>query len=151
MTTKRRFTDQMLDRITPPKGGRLELSDDVCPGLVLRVTPAGSKSFGAIYRVPGEGGLACNGAPRKGRQHRVTLGRWPVLTVAEARERAREVLSRACAGVDPRDEQRRAAADREAGLMSAVAERYVRQSREGTLAIHSWHNIERVMRLLDAL
>ena len=73
MTTKRRLTDQMLDRITPPKGGRLELADDVCPGLVLRVTPAGSKTFGAIYRVPGEGGLACNGAPRKGRQHRVTL------------------------------------------------------------------------------
>ena len=69
--TKRRFTEQMLDRITPPKGGRLELADDVCPGLVLRVTPAGSKTFSAIYRVPGEGGLTCNGAPRKGRQHRV--------------------------------------------------------------------------------
>ncbi len=54
--TKRRITDQMLDRITPPKGGRLELADDVCPGLVLRVTPAGAKTFGAIYRVPGEGG-----------------------------------------------------------------------------------------------
>jgi integrase len=57
------------------------------------------------------------------------------------------VLARACAGVDPRDAQRRAAAEREAGLMSVVAERYVRQSREGTLALHSWHNIARVMRL----
>jgi integrase len=77
----------------------------------------------------------------------VTLGRWPVLSVAEARNRARDVLLRACAGVDPREDQRRAAADREAGLMSAVVARYVRQSEDGTLAIHSWRNIERVMRL----
>jgi hypothetical protein len=47
MTTKRRFTDQMLDRLNPPKAGRLELADDVFPGLVLRVTPSGAKTFGA--------------------------------------------------------------------------------------------------------
>jgi hypothetical protein len=57
MTTKRRFTDQMLDRLNPPQAGRLELADDVFPGLVLRVMPSGAKTFGTIYRVPGEGGL----------------------------------------------------------------------------------------------
>ncbi|MEM7731925.1 MAG: hypothetical protein AAF280_03980 [Pseudomonadota bacterium] len=39
-----------------------------------------------------------SGAPRKDRQHRVTLGRYPVLTVREAREKAREVLVRAYDG-----------------------------------------------------
>jgi hypothetical protein len=42
---KRRFTDQMIERLNAPKEGRLEFGDTVCPGLLLRVTDRGVKSF----------------------------------------------------------------------------------------------------------
>lgn len=58
---KRRFTDQMLERMRPPTKGRLELGDEVVPGLVVRVTPRGVKSFSVIYKVPGEGGVSAAG------------------------------------------------------------------------------------------
>lgn len=48
---KRRFTDQMFERLRPPTGGRVELGDEIVPGLVLRVTPSGIKSFSVIYKV----------------------------------------------------------------------------------------------------
>jgi len=65
MSTKRRFTDQMLEKIAAPNGGRLEIADELCPGLVLRVTPAGVKTFGALYRVPGESVLGAASERRR--------------------------------------------------------------------------------------
>lgn len=56
MSTKRRFTEQMLDRIRPPQAGRLEFGDTIILGLQLRVTERGTKTFSVIYKVPGEGG-----------------------------------------------------------------------------------------------
>jgi hypothetical protein len=62
-TAKRRFTEQMLERLNPPKVGRLELGDSLCLGLVLRVTPQGTKALAVIYRVHGEGSLTARGRP----------------------------------------------------------------------------------------
>lgn len=83
-TAKRRFREQ-----NPLKDGRLELGDSLCTGLVLRVTPQGTKTLAVIYRVHGEGGLTARGRPRTGRLHRVTLGRWPIIKLTDAREKAR--------------------------------------------------------------
>ena len=66
---RKRFTEQMLERLRPPKRGRLELTDAVAPGLVLRVTERGTKTFSAVYKVAGEGGLTARGHPRTGKQH----------------------------------------------------------------------------------
>jgi hypothetical protein len=38
----------------PPKQGRLELFDTVRPGLALRITPAGVRSWSLMYRVGGK-------------------------------------------------------------------------------------------------
>jgi len=65
---KRRFTEQMLERLRPPTSGRIELGDEIVPGLVLRVTPSGVKSFSVIYKVPGEGGVSATGGPAHRRQ-----------------------------------------------------------------------------------
>jgi hypothetical protein len=59
---KKRFTEQGVERLNydpkvAPPNGRLEIADELCPGLILRVTPKGAKSFSVIYKVPGEGAL----------------------------------------------------------------------------------------------
>ena len=99
-TNKKRLTNQMLEKMTPPRPGRLEIGDDLCPGLILRVSDQGSKSLSVIYRVLGEGGESGSGRPLAGKQHRVTLGRWPVVGLSEAREKARAIIARASEGMD---------------------------------------------------
>ena len=59
---KKRFTEQGVERLNydpkvAPANGRLEIADELCPGLILRVTPKGAKSFSVIYKVVGEGGV----------------------------------------------------------------------------------------------
>ncbi len=70
-------------------GGRAtEWWDDQLRGFYLRVSPPSTKypqgvrAFGLFYRV-------------RGRQFRISLGRHPVVGLAEARERAREILAAA--------------------------------------------------------
>ena len=102
VSRKKRFTEQMLERLKPPAAGRVWFSDEVCPGLVLRVSARGTKSFSVIYKVPGEGGVTSRGRLLRGRQHRVTLGAWPVTGLVVAREKARQLLGEATSGNDPR-------------------------------------------------
>ena len=42
-----------------------------------------------LYRVPGEGGTSDSGQLLKGRLHRMTLGRHPIVNLKEARARTR--------------------------------------------------------------
>ena len=55
---RKRFTEQMIERLRPPPRGRPELKDALTPALVLRVTDRGTKTFSAVYQVAGEGGAA---------------------------------------------------------------------------------------------
>jgi integrase len=75
-------------------------------GLALRVTPRGVKSWSLMYRV-------------NGKQRRLTLGRHPALSLAEARARARAAIEAAERGVDPGG--RRAQRD----TVAAVCAQYV--------------------------
>jgi integrase len=58
------------------------------PGMSLRVTPRGVKSYCLLVRV-------------NGKQRRITLGRHPVMTLVAARDAARAALERAEQGIDP--------------------------------------------------
>jgi len=69
-----------------------ELYDALVPGLILRVGRGGTKTWIARYRVGG-------------RYRRLTLGRYPLLTLADARAAAREKLTEAQAGDDPAEER----------------------------------------------
>ncbi|MER8809277.1 tyrosine-type recombinase/integrase [Mesorhizobium australicum] len=144
-TSKKRLTNQTLEHMATPKSGRLEVGDELCSGLVLRVTEHGAKSFSVIYRVLGEGGMTESGRLLAGKQHRVTLGKWPVVGLAEARERARAILAKAGAGADPRAELVATVRDRRANTFSAVLERHIKQDAARTIS--SWQNVERVLRL----
>jgi len=142
---KRRFTEQMLERLRPPTRGRIELGDEVVPGLVLRVTTSGVKSFSVIYKVPGEGGVSESGRLLAGKQHRVTLGQYPALGLAQAREQARELLGTVSEGRDPRPERREANLLRHTNTFEAVFKRFM--DREIRPSVKSWKNVERVLRL----
>ncbi len=142
---KRRFTDQMLERMRPPPSGRVELGDDVVPGLVLRVTPGGVKSFSVIYKVPGEGGVSPTGRPLAGRQHRVTLGQYPLLGLGKAREQARGLLGTVSEGRDPRPERREANLLRLTNTVETVARRFIEQDAKRT--VENWRKIERTLEL----
>jgi integrase len=65
-----------------------EFWDDVVPGLAVRVGRGGSKTYIVRYRA-------------NGKHRRLKLGTHPHLTLADARDRAREKIAEAQGGADP--------------------------------------------------
>lgn len=72
----KRLTPKGIERLNVAK--RTEISDISCPGLVLRATPTGRKSFFAMLRTPT--GLK-----------RTSLGSWPKMPLSEARAEVRRL------------------------------------------------------------
>jgi hypothetical protein len=101
--SRKNLTPQSIERQRPPASGRAEHRDAVVPGLVLRITALGARSFCVRYRVHGEGGASANGRLRGGREHRVTLA---TLDLKEARAQARKIIEAATEGRDARVERR---------------------------------------------
>lgn len=88
------FTVKMLDNLPNAKPGKRPMyHDDKVKGLSLRITDRGVKSFFVRQRT--------NGTPRMN-----TLGRYPAMTIDQARDTARKVLNSFSAGINPRDEKR---------------------------------------------
>ncbi|MBF0308084.1 MAG: tyrosine-type recombinase/integrase [Magnetococcales bacterium] len=85
---KASFTASLLDRIQPPESGRVVYMDTKAPGLQLRVTTNGVKTF-SWYRW-------VNGAPE-----RFTLGRWPEMTIDAARQHVARLNHAKVEGVNP--------------------------------------------------
>ena len=77
---------------------RYHLWDTKLAGFGLRVEKSGTKTFVARYRADGGGRTA----PRRF----ITIGRFGVLTVEEARKQARMLLGAAAKGDDPASERR---------------------------------------------
>lgn len=100
MYQRKRLTQITIDRLQPPKQGRLEIADDIVRGLVLRVTrrravegAAPRRTWCVFWKVrdPATG--------RKVGQRRRTLGD---MSLQAARDRAREILGDVDAGrLDP--------------------------------------------------
>src|SRR3954451_3500389 len=63
----------------PPARSRIEYRDTVMPGLGLRVTATGRKTFSVRTR-------------SKGRQVRYPIGIYPLISLAEARDQARKII-----------------------------------------------------------
>ncbi|WP_419827401.1 Arm DNA-binding domain-containing protein [Sphingomonas sp.] len=71
-----RFTDKWLQGSSMvPDAGRHEFVDSLCPGLHLRVSAKGTKTFSALVRV-------------RGALRRETIGKYPRVTLSEARDAA---------------------------------------------------------------
>lgn len=82
------LTDVKLRTVKGEPGRRLEIWDAQIPGFGVRVTSASTKSFVLLYRI-------------HGKARRMTLGRYPTLSLADARIKAREALNTIDTGVDP--------------------------------------------------
>lgn len=77
------LTDLSLKRLKVPDRGQVTYTDDTLSGFGVRVSSAGTKAFVLVY-----------GRNRR----RVTIGRYPTITLADARGRARELLAKRILG-----------------------------------------------------
>lgn len=95
---KSRLTDRFIkSRKAAPSGERKDYPDAVVPGLALRITDKGHKSFVLIARYPLN--------PRN--PTRRVLGKYGALTLEGAREKARSWLALIDHGIDPKMENRK--------------------------------------------
>src|SRR5687768_11144037 len=90
------LTDRSIATAKATGGKRLELADDKVPGLALRVSTSGVKSWALRYRV---------GGGRKGRLRRLTLGVYPTIGLQRARRKALEALRSVDGGKDPAEDK----------------------------------------------
>lgn len=82
------LTTKAIEAMKADPAKRLELPDPALSGLYLVVQPSGAKSWAVRYRHAGK--------PRK-----LTLGKWPVMGLADARAAASEALEAIERGTDP--------------------------------------------------
>lgn len=103
---KRDLNDAWLRAVKPPAAGRLEVVDQRTPGLVFRLTSAGAASW--VFR----------GRTKDGRATRIKLGDYlpgakdAGMSLAEAREAAKDAAADLRKGADPVAEKRAARAAR---------------------------------------
>jgi integrase len=119
--------------------------DSNCPGLVLRVTENGVRTFGVLYRVAARGGVGEHGRPRVGNQQRMTLGKYPRIGLKQARDKARAIIDEASDGRDPKEAEARARAVQSSTKIEDVVAQFV--ERHCKPNIKSWQNVDRVLRL----
>ncbi len=112
-----------------PSSKRVDYFDKDLPGFHVRVTPSGVKTFSVMYR-------------HGGRLRRMTIGTYPPLTLADARDAAREALRKAAKGEDPAAEKKR---KREAETFSELADEFI--ERYAKAKKKSWREDERILRI----
>ncbi len=99
-----------------PRPMRYDVPDGLVPGLFLTVYESGARTWVVRYR-------------HGGKTRKLTLAPYPLLSLAEAREKARVALRRAAEGLDPAGEKQaaRAAAADPSGHVGALLDRFYRQ------------------------
>lgn len=108
-----RLTKDAIDRARLPEPGKKErfIRDDLVRGLGVRITAGGAKTFIFEARI-------------KGRPRRLTIGRWPDLTVAMARQKAMETRTAIARGEDPHEAH---LAEKREVTFGELADRYMRE------------------------
>jgi Arm domain-containing DNA-binding protein len=76
---KQKLTTKFIETRKPDPMKRLDFRDEVVPGLVLRVSTSGTKTFSFHKRI-------------NGKMRRLTIGRFGTLSLTQARDRARQIL-----------------------------------------------------------
>jgi integrase len=122
------ITKATVEAAAPPAADQRFIRDRLVRGFGLRITADGTKTFIFEGRV-------------KGRVRRITIGRYPDLSVLAARNRAQEIRAAIAAGRDPADER---IAERHeqtfGGLVKAYIDDYAKFHRK------SWQRDEKRLR-----
>jgi integrase len=109
---KLKLTDAALKSLKLPPAGQADHFDTLLPSFGVRVTFKGQKTFFVFDRVGGK-------------LKRMTLGRYPAIGLAEARDKARLWKASAERGADPVVEANQQKASANAGTFGAVAESFL--------------------------
>ena len=97
-------------------GKRTDYTDAILPGFVLRVSPTSARTFAVRYYFGNK-------------VRRFTLGDVCVLSLADAREQARQILARAAMGGDPQGEKIEARKRRQGALsFGELGKRFLRDN-----------------------
>lgn len=76
---QKKLTAKSIDALPPATGKRYEVHDTLLPGLQIRVSATGNKVWYVATRV-------------HGRMRRIKIGNYPIVSLADARDKAREIL-----------------------------------------------------------
>jgi integrase len=112
-----RLTKRTVDAAKAPRGD-VFLWDDELPGFGVRVKASGAKSFLVQYR------------NANARSRRLTLGRYGVLTVDEARKKAKVTLAEVVTGADPAENRKR---ERGAITIESLCREYLDKAKRGLI------------------
>ena len=124
---KARFTTRWIDSVKSPKAPQIDYFDARTTGFGLRVSRAGRKTWFCLYR-------------HGGRLRRLTLGTYPPLTLADARDKAKHALHDAGLGGDPAADKK---AYRLAETIAELADTYLEKHAKPHK--RSWREDERLL------
>ena len=115
-----KLTKRAVDALEAPEQGQTFLWDHELRGFGVRAIPSGLKTFVLQYR------------NAEGRSRRMVIGRYGVLTVEQARGRAKIKLGAVADGADPADE----AGPRETITVAEVCDWYLAEAETGRILGH---------------
>lgn len=104
--------------------------DDALPGFGVRITQSGRKSFVLMYRL-------------HGLKRRITLGTYPALSLADARQRAKTLLGEVACGRDPAAEKQ---GHREALSVGELVELFLERHARHQNRAKTWQEYQRLLR-----
>ena len=129
MSTNGKFTDLKIKNL-PVKLKQYELFDPTLANFGIRVSPGGTKAFVFYYYLG-----------RK--KSRLTLGRYPHLSLSDAREMARTAQKRVAEGQDPHADKLRDRDQHHTTIFSAVVQSYIEQ--HAKIFTRSSHETKRIL------
>jgi integrase len=108
--SRQRLTELAIKNAPSPMDrAQIDLWDTTVPGLSVRVTSKGTKTFSFKYR------------DKSGREHRVKIGRYPDITLAEARTIAQSHRAEVGRGGNPAERKKR----EKVGTLTSLTEEFL--------------------------
>jgi integrase len=108
------LTDALIRALTASGTGRLEYADTRSSGLALRITAAGTKSWSFRFR-----------DPVSGKPARFSVGPYPEVSLADARERADQLRRTVAKGENPIERKRHERSEAPRKTFQHLADRYM--------------------------
>ena len=125
-----RLTAVAVEKLNPPTTKRQDVYDAEVPGLVLRLSLSGTKSWSFTYRTCGQ--------PR-----RLSLGAYPGVSLKLARERARDARGAVQRGQDPVSEKKTEKRDNQLNGFKVCARDFV--TKYAKPRQRTWAETERIL------